>query len=48
MRNENTRIEYVADQVVSGGLIYNGVKIAPVIPANAAVGDAITWKVLSK
>ena len=41
-----TTIEYTAAPTISGGLIYQGVKIAPVIPANPSVGDTITWKVV--
>ena len=42
----STTIEYTAAPTISGGLIYQGVKIAPVIPANPSVGDTITWKVV--
>ena len=42
----DTEIEFNGTQKISGGLIYNGVKIAPVIPAGAKVGDTITWKVV--
>ena len=42
----DTEIELNGTQKISGGLIYNGVKIAPVIPASAKVGDTITWKVV--
>lgn len=41
-----TQIRYEADVVVGGALIFNGVKIAPVIPAGAAVGSTVTWKVV--
>lgn len=41
-----TQIRYNADTVINGGLIYNGVKIAPVIPSGAAVGSTVTWKVV--
>lgn len=41
-----TQIRYNADTVINGGLIYNGVKIAPVIPTGAAVGSTVTWKVV--
>lgn len=34
-------IEYTTAPTISGGLIYNGVKIAPVIS-----GDTVTWKVV--
>ena len=34
-------IEYTTAPTISGGLIYNGVKIAPVIN-----GDTVTWKVM--
>lgn len=44
----STTVEYGAAPTIKDGLIYNGVKIAPVIPSNVAVGDTITWKVLSK
>ena len=42
----DTEIELNGTQKISGGLIYNGTKIAPVIPAGAKVGDTITWKVV--
>ena len=41
-----TQIRYEADTVINGGLIFNGVKIAPVIPSGAAVGSSVTWKVV--
>lgn len=41
-----TQIRHNADTVINGGLIYNGVKIAPVIPSGAAVGSTVTWKVV--
>ena len=41
-----TTIEYATAPTISGGLIYNGVKIAPVIPQGANVGDTVTWKVV--
>lgn len=43
-----TQVEYDAGVSIKGGLIYNGVTIAPVIPQNAAVGDTIAWKVIAK
>lgn len=44
----STTVEYGVAPTIKDGIIYNGVKIAPVIPSNVAVGDTITWKVLSK
>lgn len=41
-----TQIRYNADTVISGGLIFDGVKIAPVIQSGAAVGSTVTWKVV--
>ena len=41
-----TQIRHNADTVINGGLIFNGVKIAPVIPSGAAVGSTVTWKVV--
>ena len=41
-----TTVEYANAPTISGGLIFDGKKIAPVIPANANVGDTITWKVV--
>ena len=41
-----TQIRYEADTVINGGLIFNGVKIAPVIQSGAAVGSTVTWKVV--
>ena len=41
-----TQIRYNADTVINGGLIFNGVKIAPVIQSGAAVGSTVTWKVV--
>lgn len=41
-----TQIRYNADTVINGGLIFEGVKIAPVIPSGAAVGSTVTWKVV--
>ena len=41
-----TQVQYNADTVISGGLIFDGVKIAPVIPSGAAVGSTVTWKVV--
>lgn len=43
-----TQIRYNADTVISGGLIFDGVKIAPVIPSGAAVGSTVTWKVVAQ
>ena len=40
-----TTVEYGTAPTVPG-LIVNGRKIAPVIPANAQVGDTVTWKVV--
>lgn len=45
---EESRIEYGAAPVVTGGLMYNGVKFAPVIPSDANVGDTVTFKIISK
>lgn len=42
-----TKVEYGADVEIKGGLIYNGVKIAPVIPSGASAGTTITWKVIN-
>ena len=42
----STTVEYANAPTVNGGLIFNGKKIAPVIPASAKVGDTITWKVV--
>ena len=41
-------IEYSTAPTISGGLIYNGIKIAPVIPPDAEVGDIVPWKVVGK
>lgn len=41
-----TTVEYTASQTITGGLIYNGVKIAPVVTKGAAVGTTVTWKVV--
>ena len=41
-----TVIRYNAGQEISGGLIYNGVKIAPDISGSPAVGTVIQWKVV--
>ena len=41
-----TVIRYNAGQEISGGLIYNGVKIAPDISGTPAVGTVIQWKVV--
>ena len=38
---KDSTIEYTTAPTISGGLIYNGVKIAPVIN-----GDTVTWKVV--
>lgn len=40
------QIRYNADTVINGGLIFDGVKIAPVIQSGAAVGSTVTWKVV--
>ena len=45
---EESRIEYGAAPVVTEGFMYNGVKIAPVIPEGANVGDTITFKIIGK
>ena len=42
-----TIIRYNAGQEISGGLIYNGVKIAPDISGHPAVGTVIQWKVVN-
>ena len=42
----STTVEYANAPTINGGLIFNGRKIAPVIPAGAKVGDTITWKVV--
>lgn len=41
-----TQIRYNANMVINGGLIFGGVKIAPVIQSGAAVGSTVTWKVV--
>ena len=41
-----TQIRYNADTAINGGLIFEGVKIAPVIQSGAAVGSTVTWKVV--
>ena len=41
-----TTVEYSCSQTISGGLIYNGVKIAPVVTQGAAIGTTVTWKVV--
>lgn len=41
-----TQIRYNADTVINGGLIFNGVKIAPVIQSGASVGSTVIWKVV--
>ena len=41
-----TVIRYNAGQEISGGLIYNGVKIAPDVSGSPAVGTVIQWKVV--
>ena len=41
-----TQIRYNADTVINGGLIFEGVKIAPVIQSGAAIGSTVTWKVV--
>lgn len=42
-----TIIRYNAGQEINGGLIYNGVKIAPVVSGSPAVGTVIQWKVVN-
>lgn len=42
-----TIIRYNAGQEISGGLIYNGVKIAPDVSGHPAVGTVIQWKVVN-
>ena len=42
----STTVKYENAPTVTGGIIFNGKKIAPVIPASAKVGDTITWKVV--
>ena len=37
-----TQIRYNADTVINGGLIFEGVKIAPVIQSGAAIGSTVT------
>ena len=41
-----TQIRYNADTVINGGLIFNGVKIAPVVTPGAAAGTSVEWKVV--
>ena len=41
-----TVIRYNAGQEISGGLIYNGVNIAPDVSGSPAVGTVIQWKVV--
>ena len=41
-----TAIRYNAGQEISGGLIYNGVKIVPDVSGSPAVGTVIQWKVV--
>lgn len=41
-----TQVKYSAPANIESGLFYGTHKIAPVIPANAQVGDTITWKVV--
>lgn len=41
-----TKIQFAALPEVSGGLIVNGVKIAPEVSEGAAVGTVVTWKVV--
>ena len=41
-----TVIRYNAGQEISGGLIYNGVKIAPDVSGSPSVGTVIQWKVV--
>ena len=42
-----TIIRYNAGQEISGGLIYNGVKIAPDISGHPSAGTVIQWKVVN-
>lgn len=42
-----TIIRYNAGQEISGGLIYNGVKIAPDVSGHPSVGTVIQWKVVN-
>ena len=41
-----TQIRHNADTVINGGLIFNGVKIAPVVTPGAAAGTSVEWKVV--
>ena len=41
-----TIIRYNAGQEINGGLIYNGIKIAPDVSGSPAVGTVIQWKVV--
>ena len=41
-----TVIRYNAGQEITGGLIYNGVRIAPDVSGTPAVGTVIQWKVV--
>lgn len=41
-----THIRYNADTVINGGLIFEGVKIAPIIQSGASVGSTVIWKVV--
>ncbi len=41
-----TTIEFGAPQTINGGIIYNGVKIAPEVVPGMAVGTTVTWKVV--
>jgi hypothetical protein len=42
-----TIIRYNAGHEISGGLIYNGVKIAPDVSGHPAVGTVVQWKVVN-
>ena len=44
----DSTIEYTTAPTISGGLVYKGIKIAPVIPPDAEVGDIVPWKVVVK
>ena len=47
-KKPTSTIEYATAPTISGGLVYKGVKIAPVIPDNANIGDIVPWKVVAK
>lgn len=42
----STTVEYADAPTIHGGLIFNGVKIAPRFPNGKAVGAAVTWEVV--